>query len=207
LSHRFTVPVAALAVAIFASISISSVARAECSYIPPYPPVTDATRSAREVIVGTVLENVDGQWYDFRLRIDNVLRGPATVGEIRRVRFLYPKWPLDTTTEGDVAPCEAIAALPGDVIALAYGALAPDGATRYNAVSWISGKPQLPAEYQTTTLAAIQALADLPRTDAMTTVRRASRGIAPLLVVAVGLLAGLAAMRVSHRKSPEHARP
>ena len=125
------------------AITMSTPVNAECPYIPPYPPVTAAARSAREIIVGTVLENVGGQIYDLRLRIDDVLRGSSNVGEIRRVKFLYPNWPLTKLDDGTMlAPCEAITASPGNVIALAYDALSIDGRTRYNAVSWISGKPE-----------------------------------------------------------------
>jgi len=159
------------------AITMSTPVKAECPYIPPYPPVTEATRSAREIIVGTVLEDVGGQIYDLRLRIDYVLRGSSNVGDIRRVKFLYPNWPLAKLDDGTMlAPCEAITASPGNVIALAYDALANDGRTRYNAVSWISGKSEYRDEdrFETTTLAKLQALADLPQTDAAPTPPRAS---------------------------------
>jgi hypothetical protein len=193
----------AVALAAVATFSIPSPAAAECPYIPPYPAVTGAVRSAREIVVGTVLENVGGQVYDFRMRIDNVLRGSATIGEVRRVAFLYPKWPLDTTAVGGtIAPCEAISAAPGNVIALAYDALAPDGKTRYNAVSWISGRPEFREDFATATLAEIQALADLPQTDSgpkpVTNGRTELRSqvIDPVVVLVVGLLAGFVALRL-----------
>lgn len=198
----------AVALGAVATFSIASPAAAECPYIPPYPPVTEAARSAREIIVGTVLENVGGQIYDFRLRIDHVLRGSATIGEVRRVTSLYPKWPIDTTAVGGtIAPCEPITAAPGNVIALAYDALAPDGKTRYNAISWISGRPQFRDDFETTTLAEIQALADLPQTDSAAKppiigrTELPSRAIDPVAVLGVGLLAGLVALRLLMRQA------
>jgi hypothetical protein len=81
---------------------VPNAARAECPYLPPIPPATDAARSAREVIIGTVIENVDGEIYDFRLRIDHVLRGSARVGEVRRFEFAYPGWPVETLEDGSI---------------------------------------------------------------------------------------------------------
>lgn len=169
MTRRLTVTLGSVVLAAIGTFSTSSPAKAECPYIPPYPTVTEAARSAREIIVGTVIENVGGQFYDFRFRIDHVLRGPAHIGDIRRVMSLYPKWPLDTTADGrTIAPCDAIAATTGNVIALAYDALAPDGKTKYNAISWISGGPPFRDSFETTTLAKLRALADLPQTDSST---------------------------------------
>jgi hypothetical protein len=109
---------------------------------------------------------VGGQTADFRLRIDHVLRGSSTVGDVRRIKFLYPNWPQDTFDDGQtIASCNVIAASAGDVIAMAFRALAPDGKTRYTAISWISGGPENGEGVETTTLAKLQALADLPQTD------------------------------------------
>jgi hypothetical protein len=166
MTRRPALVFASAVLAAIGTFSISSPAKAECPYVPPYPPVTEAARSAREIIVGTVIENVGGQFADFRLRIDHVLRGSAKVGDIRRISSLYANWPLDTTADGQtIAPCEAIMASRGNVIALAFDALAPDRKTRYTAVSWISGVPPFNYEFETTTLAKLQALADLPQTD------------------------------------------
>jgi hypothetical protein len=190
------------------TFSTSSPAKAECPYIPPYPTVTEAARSAREIIVGTVIENVGGQFYDFRFRIDRVLRGPAHIGDIRRVKSLYPKWPLDTTADGrTIAPCDAIAATTGNVIALAYDALAPDGKTKYNAISWISGGPPFRDSFETTTLAKLRALADLPQTDtAPESVIGAPMAITSrvdlLVMLLVGLVAGCVTIARPKRRAP-----
>jgi hypothetical protein len=198
MTRRLAVTLGSVVLAAIGTFSISSTARAECTYVPPYPPVTEAARSAREIIVGTVIENVDGQTADFRLRIDHVLRGSSTVGDIRRIKFLFPNWPQDTFDDGQtIASCNMIAASTGDVIALAFGAFAPDGKTRYTAISWISGGPENGEEFETITLANLQALADLPQTDTaaesigvMKDV--ATRAVDPWVVVLIGLGAGYA---------------
>jgi hypothetical protein len=166
MTRRLALVFAAAALAVIGTFSTSSPAKAECTYVPPYPPVTEAVRSAREIIVGTVIENVGGQGADFRLRIDRVLRGSSTVGDIRRITYLYPNWPQDTFANGQtIASCTVIAASTGSVIAMAFRALAPDGKTHYTAVSWISGSPAFEYDFETITLARLQALADLPQTD------------------------------------------
>jgi hypothetical protein len=159
---------AALATLLLAS---PQVARAECPYFV-IPPATDAVRSAREVIVGTVIENVGGQLFDFRLRIDHVLRGGAHVGEVRRFTFLYPGWPPARTDKGVILngdgtpfmPCEPIPGSKGNVMVLALGALAPDGRTRYNGASWIAGRLPVNQDLPRTTLAEIKRLAAMPDT-------------------------------------------
>jgi hypothetical protein len=208
MTHRLPLVFAAAAMAAIGTFSTSSPAKAECPYVPPYPPVTEAARSAREIIVGTVIENVGGQFADFRLRIDHVLRGSAQVGDIRRVTYLYAKWPLETLANGEaIAPCEAIVASRGNVIALAFDAIAPDGKTYYNAISWISGQPAFNYEYKNTTLAKLQALADLPQTDAapesVGTRRNApTRAIDPSVVILIGLCAGFATVLWAKARQP-----
>ena len=162
------VGVAAVAMLFLAS---PRVVRAECPYFV-IPPATEAVGSAREVIVGTVVEVVDS-YYDFRLRVDYVLRGPGHAGEIRRFTDLYPGWPPDRNADGTInltdqgkpfMPCEPIPGAKGNVIALALGALAPDGKTRYNAASWISGRLPVNRDLPRTTLAEITRLAAMPDT-------------------------------------------
>ena len=166
MTRRLALVFAAAMLAAIGTVTTSSPAKAECPYIPPYPTATEAARSAREIIVGTVIENVGGQTADFRLRIDHVLRGSSTVGDIRRITYLYPNWPQDTFANGQtIASCTVIAASTGSVIAMAFRALAPDGKTRYTGISWISGSPTFEYDFETITLARLQALADLPQTD------------------------------------------
>lgn len=198
MTRRLALVFAAAVLAVIGTFTNSSPAKAECPYIPPYPTVTEAARSAREIIVGTVIENVGGQTGDFRLRIDHVLRGSSTVGGIRRIKFLFPNWPQDTFDDGQtIASCNMIAASTGDVIAMAFRALAPNGKTRYTAISWISGGPENGDEFETTTLAKLQSLADLPQTDSAAVsigvLRSAPSGtIDPSVVLMIGLCAGFA---------------
>lgn len=155
-----------------AAIGISTPVRAECPWFP-IPPATDAATSAREIVVGTVIENVDDQLFDFRLRIDHVLRGTAMVGEVRRFDWLYPGWPfiesagvLVLNHKGEpVPPCEPIPGWKGNVIALSLAAVAPDGETRYNAASWISGNLPINRDLPRTTLPEMKRIAAMPPTD------------------------------------------
>ena len=175
-------------------------ARAECPHFV-VPPATEAAASAREVIVGQVVENVDDQLFDFRLRIDHVLRGPAEVGDLRRFEMLYPGWPMTQLGDGTTtAPCEAIPGWKDNVIALSLGALAPDGKTRYNAASWISGDLEVVyRDLPRTSLAEMIRLAALPSTDVGRTEVPADSQ-APLFVLPV--LAAVAALfAVATRRS------
>jgi hypothetical protein len=136
----------------------------------PVRSATNAARSADEIIVGTVIENVRDSPEDFRLRIDHVLRGDARPGEVRRFKSLYPGWPMARAANGALyPPCAPIPAWKGDVIEISLGALAPDDKTRYNGASWISGfipqyrRDDLPR----TTLEQMRALAAMPPTDTL----------------------------------------
>lgn len=179
-------------------------ARAECPYFV-IPPATGAAGSARELLVGTVVENVGGQVADFRLRVDLVLRGSARAGEVRLVSQLYPGWPPGFNADGTVVlddqgrpsmPCAPIRAWRGNVIALALGALAPDGRTRYNAASWISGDVPFETGLPRTTLAEIRRLAGVPDTAALARPdgARGGHGVDPLppILLAAGLGIGAA---------------
>lgn len=182
----------AMGLASMAWIASPSPARAECSYFV-IPSVTVAAASAQEVIVGTVVENLDDhQQYDYSLRIDHVLRGPARVGDIRRITFLYPNWPpLELPDGTKLAPCDAIPGWEGNVIAFSLDALAPDGVTRYNAAAWISGN--FPRDMPRTTLTEIAAAAGMPSTDtgdaAPLAERDSSLPVIALAVITTTLLA------------------
>ena len=163
-------------------------ARAECPWFA-IPPATEAVRSAREVIVGTVVENLDGSAFTFRLRVDHVLRGSARIGETRLIDQLYPGWPFAGVDDQGRPwpPCEPIPGWKGNVIALALEALAPDGKTRYNAASWIEGRLPFNREVPRTTLGEMRQLAGLPSTDtAPSTVPRDQR-FSPAPLIAIGL--------------------
>lgn len=203
-------------VTMWAALSLGSPgsARAECPYFP-IPPATGAAGSARELIVGTVVANIDGQMNDFRLRVDLVLRGSARPGEMRHFNLLYPGWPPSTNPDGTVVlddqghpfmPCAPIPAWKGDVIVLALGALAPDGKTRYNAASWLSGDVPNYPDLPRSTLAEIKRLAAAPDTATLAASGQPSPGPGPgeipLLLLASGLGIGAA---VVWRRAAESA--
>jgi hypothetical protein len=194
--RRAALSLLAVALAGMGVLVVNSPVRAECPFFV-IPPATEAARSAREIIVGTVVENVGGNYSDFQFRIDHVLRGPAKVGEIRRFANLWPGWPLAKTAYGTTyGPCEPIRALAGNVIALSLDALAPDGITRYNAESWLSGSLPYNFEEPRTTLAEMETLARLPQTDTGTSPDQlVGRPGSPALVgVAFGVSATLLAL-------------
>lgn len=165
-SGRF---VRAIAVALLALAAAAQPVMAECPYVPDYPPVVPAIRTARNVIVGAVLDNPGGQIHDFHLRVDRVLRGPSHVGDIVRITSLFPEWPTEALDGGGtIAPCVPIRASPGNVIVLVRDALAPDRRTPYNTVAWISGTPPFPDMngYEVVSMNDVTAAAELPPTDA-----------------------------------------
>ena len=191
--RRAAMGVVASLLACLGTLGVASVARAECPHFV-IPPATDAARSAREVVVGRVIENVGDQLYDFRLQIDHVLRGPANVGDIRRFDSLYPGWPLVEAGDGTkIAPCQPIPGWEGNVIARSLDALAPDGMTRYNAASWISGDLPINQDLPRTTLPEMVRLSGMPPTDvAPARAPVESRGpslVGALLVFAFAILA------------------
>jgi hypothetical protein len=204
--RRFVPSLLAVVLAGAGVLAGSAPVRAECPFFV-IPPATEAAPSAREIIVGTVIENVRGLHSDFRLRIDHVLRGPAKVGEIRRFDRLWPDWPRIEMEDGTrIGPCEPIRAVEGNVIALSLDALAPDGVTRYNAESWLSGSLPYNFDEPRTTLAEMEVLASMnaPETDAdpMPGARPAASpsALALLLAGAASLLA-LGALRRRWRET------
>lgn len=182
----------------------AATARAECPYFV-IPPATQAAGSARDLFVGTVVDNPGGQVDDFRLRVDLVLRGSAQVGEVRRFTMLNPGWPPLSNADGTVSldqqglpfmPCAPIRAWKGNVIVLALDALAPDGKTRYNAASWISGDVPFETDLPRTTLAEIKRLAGVPDTATLAQLDQGPPGsdVNPLppLLLGAGLSIGAA---------------
>lgn len=142
-------------------------ALADCAFLPPFPAIAPAVPSAREIIVGKVTVDFGAglssdPTADFGLRIDHVLRGGASVGQVRRITYMYPNWPWLRSVAPPIPSCTYLLVHKGDVIALAFRALAPDGTTRYNAVGWISGNPD--PTLQQVTLAALEQAAALPPT-------------------------------------------
>jgi hypothetical protein len=199
----------AVLLACSAALGVSGPAWAECPYFA-IPPAPEAARSAREVVIGTVVENVGDQLYDFRLRIDHVLRGPAKVGDIRRFEFLYPGWPFARDGDGRVvltdqgkpfAPCEAIPGWKSNVIALALDAVASDAKTRYNAASWISGDLPINRDLPQTTLAEMVRFSGMPQTDTSPSPGAVGdRRLPPIAALVLGAIAALLAVAALNKR-------
>ena len=210
-SVRRVLATAALAVAL---LGHPVAVLAECTYFP-IPPATDAAASARELFVATVVENVGDQMTHYRVRIDMVLRGDAQPGDMQEFDALYPGWPPALNEDGSVAtdedgspylPCAPIPAWKGNVVVFALDALAPDGKTRYNAASWISGSLPFAVDTPRTTLGEIRRLAGVPDTASSPPPRVGGAGggwdpALPLLAGGAGLI-GLVAgwQRLSRRR-------
>ena len=177
--------------------------QAECTF-SPVPPATEAARAAREIIVGRVIQNIDDYIYDFRIRIIQVLRGPAHVGDVPRFKSVYPGWPMSPYpipgTKRHYPPCSPIPGRTGNVIAFSLDALAPDGATRYNGASWISGRP-FAWDVPRTTLAEMQRLAALPPTDTLVPNGAQARpGTAPIILLSGLLSFMVVVVSLPHRR-------
>lgn len=194
-----------LGVAALVEFGAPMAVRAECPWFP-VPPATDAARSAREVIIGTVIENIRDNPEDFRLRVDHVLRGSARPGEVRRIDALYPGWPFARAEGGTLwPPCAPIPGWEGDVIAFSFDALAPDGKTRYNAASWIRGyiPPSRRDSLPRTTLAEMQAAVGLPVTDTVALDPATRDAVTPRWLAAglIGATTFLIAMQLVGRRT------
>jgi hypothetical protein len=163
---------------------------AECPYLPPWPRITTAIPSAREIVVGQVVTDFtladldlkpETDDRDYALRVTHVLRGNAHVGDLLDVQYMLPNWPQTRfrsgSEEGTISSCTHLPAAPGEVIALAFDALHPGGPmrsgdlrwvqppTRYNAVGVIEAKSSR-WEREHVTLSQLRALAAMPPTDA-----------------------------------------
>lgn len=178
-------PIVAVFVAVFMLLLAPWPARAECPYVPPWPALTEFGRSAREIVVGTVVGGGGSTFLDFR--VDRVLRGGGKVGEVRRFENLLPSWPQN---EFGGASCSYLTAGDGDVIALGFDALAPDLRTRIHAAAWIDGRPTFGSE--SASLADIEAIAAMPPTS---TAQEASApassplpGVVVVMIALVGFL-------------------
>lgn len=162
---------------------------AECSYLPPWPPITPAIPSARAIVVGEVVSDFDpaelhippDQERAYALRITHVLRGAMKSGDMLDIQFLGANWPQVSSGSGGPYPsCAHPRAAPGEVIALAFDALQLGGPMRSGNVKWIQpptrynamGVIKGPGGSQGTngyrervTLAQLRSLAALPQTD------------------------------------------
>lgn len=182
---------ASIAIAVTTATSLLSLqaapAAAECSFVPAWPHITTAIRSAREIVVGTIVTDfaqsdlhlsADQAPRDYALRIIEVLRGPRTPGDLMDVQDLLPNWPW-TKSLAELAPypsCSSLHTAPGETIALALDALMPrqrlangnlhwiQPATRYNAMGVL--RAVLPGR-ERVTLRELRDLAALPETSTL----------------------------------------
>jgi hypothetical protein len=133
---------------VFASVAIlmnPSPAAAECSFIPPLPKITPAVYSARELFVGEVIAIGDYRG-DLTVRVDEVLRGPAFVGEVRHLVDVDTNWPWSKSSGLDPYPaCIGLWGDVGETVAIALDARWPGGTIRENHQVWY----QPPTRYNT----------------------------------------------------------
>lgn len=189
-------PIVAAVLAVLTLLSTPAPARAECPYLSPWPALTEFGRSAREILVGTVVRGGGSTFLDFR--VDRVLRGRGKVGEVRRFENLLPNWPPG---EFGATSCSYLIAADGDVIALGLDALAPDRRTRIQAAAWIRGRPTFGSE--SAALSDIEAVAAMPPTS--TAPETSAPAWSPLpgaVVVMIAVVASLMAVRRRLSRQP-----
>ena len=126
---------------------------AECMYLPPWPPITDAIPTAQVIVIGEVITATEADLRlgpdqgprDYALRITNVLRGGARSGDLLDIQYLLPNWPQTQFNRefGPTPSCTYLRAAPGEVIALALNAVHSGGRMKERDQEWI----QLPTRY------------------------------------------------------------
>ena len=209
--------------AILGLVATASPVAAECTYIPPWPAVTDAIRSARSVIIGTVVTDFNvtdlgltqGTSRHLALRVTEVVRGDYKVGELVDIEYLDPNWPWRGSPDTAPIPsCNGGPGRPGDVIALALDAVQPaqrltDGSfswwqprTPYNAVGVAEVGPQGLKEREAVTLAEVRRLAALPQTDTLAEAPRGGAASPVILAFLAGLIGAAFAWRRAGSKRP-----
>jgi hypothetical protein len=110
---------------------------AECMGLEdPWPSFRSAAPSAEQIIVGVVLAPTNssgstGALAAFRLRITNVLRGPASPGDVLDIIGMKSGLPLTVCAQ------TVLTLVPDDVVALALNAKADDGVTTINTVAFL----------------------------------------------------------------------
>jgi hypothetical protein len=181
--HLAAIAIAGAAATAILGLEASPVS-AECPYIPPWPKITPAITSAREIVVGRVVTDFDRAELhlspnqgprDYALRVTHVLRGGAHVGDLLDVQYLLPNWPQIKFSGGVIASCTYLPAAPNEVIALAFDAMQPGGPMRNGDFQWVQPRTRFNAvgvieasssrERERVTLRQLQALAALPQTD------------------------------------------
>lgn len=187
---------------------------AECPYLPPWPDITKAIPTAREIVVGEIVTDftaadlhlrADQGPRDYALRITHVLRGGARPGDLIDMQYVQANWPQVriSNTGGPISSCTYLRAAPGEVIALAFDALQPGGPMKNGKYEWI----QPPTRYKAAgvikgpggnygthhyrepvTLRQLQHLASLPPTDSADPAPAAPTGRGTSMLLIAGLL-------------------
>lgn len=112
---------------------------AECTFIPPLPKVSMAVATAKDLFVGDVIDEGTGTVKTpiFTVRVTEVFRGSAKVGQIRHYEYLEPNWPWANYPGGQPYPsCSVIWGRPGEHVILAIGARWPGGTVQDGTLSW-----------------------------------------------------------------------
>jgi hypothetical protein len=232
---RHVAPViVAIALAAPAFLATASPVAAECTFVPPLPRISMAVSTAKDLFVGDVVAGGSGlngpSVTTFTIRITEVLRGPAAVGQMRTLSEVAPNWPWTMPSDGGKAypSCSTLLAVTGERVIVALGARTSGQILHQNGQSWFQpptifntialvsgsfeeGHPTL--DRQVFSLTRLRKLAELaePPTDTTSTAAvgpdRASPGKAgPLVGAAVaGLLLGLIAPRRGIRRSKSAA--
>lgn len=216
---------AALAAAA-AGVARPAPAAAECTFVPPWPPITEAVPSAREIVVGDIvtdfdpsqLKTLDGAPRSKALRVTEEIRGDRKAGELVDIQYLLPNWPWNKSSSNTAAypSCSYLQALPGERIAIAFGAIHPAGQVTSGNVTWTQPRTVYSAmgvviatpstrdwglERERVTVAQLRALAELPRTDTVE-----PTAMTPLASWLIEVMAGALAAAVVLRRRPSTGR-
>jgi hypothetical protein len=110
--------------------------RAECTFVPPLPKLSFAVPTATELFVGDVVANGPEGGVAFTVRVSEVLRGDAAVGEVRSYRYVEPNWPWSNGGAKPFPSCATLHATVGERVVLALGARWPGGSVRDGDLEW-----------------------------------------------------------------------
>lgn len=198
---------------------------AECPFLPPWPEISRAIPTAREIVVGEIvadfrqddlLRRTSKNPRDIALRVTHVLRGGVQPGDLLDIQGLQANWPQASFTgaSGPFGSCTPLRAAPGEVIALAFDALHPGGRmrngdhvwiqppTRYIAVGVIegpSGSRDSMVYRERVTLSQLRYLAKLPQTDTANPLPRGSVPADPAAATVL-LIASLIGLELGRRR-------
>ena len=172
---------------------------AECTHMDSWPSFARASQTAKQILVGEVVESYANDSADyairFRFRVDEVLRGPATtLLDVRDV--VRSGAPVKSCTDS------ILRVRVGDVMAFAFDARIPGAPDPVLAVAWIRGRPDdfLMPGAEVLTLAKVRSLAALPVTDAAPPGRASPAAESSVPLLLAGTLGALAALVRLRRK-------